>query len=216
MRIARVTLVVCSLLAAQVALAQSRPTAVAPSHAPARAATTAVHAPSRAPVRPRRPAAHRPATTPTVTVPDNDLLRAGATMAQQVLTGVVAPSTVPSAAPTPDAGAAAPLNVPLDDLLAAGLNPARLPGALGPALQSPGTQGLPLAPAQLTQLGQLASQGLSSQQLQSVATALSQGGTPTTPAVLSPAQLGRLTQLAQQGAGLQSLTSALTSMLGAH
>lgn len=211
MRIARVTLVVCSLLAAQVALAQSRPTAVAPSHAPARAAT-AVHAPSRAPVRPRRPAAHRPATTPTVTVPDNDLLRAGATMAQQVLTGVVAPSTVP----TPDAGAAAPLNVPLDDLLAAGLNPARLPGALGPALQSPSTQGLPLAPAQLTQLGQLASQGLSSQQLQSVATALSQGGTPTTPAVLSPAQLGRLTQLAQQGAGLQSLTSALTSMLGAH
>lgn len=205
MRIARVALLGCSLLTAQLALAQSHPTAAAPSHAPAHAAT------ARPPARPRRPAAHRP-VTPTVAAPDNDLLRAGASLAQRVLTGVAAPSTVP----TRDAGAAAPLNVPLADLLAAGLDPSRLPGALGPALQSPGTQGLPLAPAQLTQLGQLASQGLSAQQLQSVATALSQGGTPTSPAVLTPAQITRLTQLSQQGGGLQSLTSALTSMLGTH
>jgi len=79
------------------------------------------------------------------------------------------------------------------------------------AFQQPDAGAANLAPAQLTQLAELARAGLTAEQLQSVAGALTnaRAGQPT----LSPAQLTQLGQLARGGVAPDALQTTATSML---
>ncbi len=70
---------------------------------------------------------------------------------------------------------------------------------------------------QLGQLGQLVSQGLNPQQIQSITNAITSANRSAAPQhpTFSPSELTRLTQMAtQQNAGPSSLQSAAQSMLG--
>lgn len=174
-------------------------TARAPSSAPA--ATTA-RAPSPAPSR-RSPSAREP-----------DL----ATAAAQVLNGVTgvlngAQAPAPSTQRDRDEPAAQPF--PTELLRSAGLDPARLPGVLGPFLRSDAGRRAHLSAPQLRQLGQLARRNLSARQLESVATAFSRAehDEGEEAPVLSTRELNRVAQLAQRGASSASLLRSVGSML---
>lgn len=146
--------------------------------------------------------------SPAPTQPDGPQSPTG--VLQQAVNGVAGALTgaTPGGAPPPGA-----LNVPVSELQQAGLNPAQLPAALGQVLQSPATRGVPLSPMQLAQLAQLANQGVSAPQLQSIATAMSRSSGGIQQGALSPEQLGQVTQMANQGANAAALQTAVTNML---
>lgn len=167
--------------------------------------------------------------TPTAGATASAAVTVTAERAQRAPDGVAAPVAAPAvgAAPQDAFGAATglaqqvlggfggaqsnPLAVPLATLSRAGLTPNNLPTPLDTVLRQPDAGVANLSPAQLTQLAELARQGLSAQQLQSVATGLtSAGGAQPT---LSPAQLSQLGQLARGGTGPEALQSAVSQML---
>jgi len=138
----------------------------------------------------------------------------------------VAPTAprAPSARPTTAAAPTTPtIGAPSLGLPTVAL-PNVMPTAAAPTAAAP-TAAAPTAPTgstapnmeQLGQLGQLVSQGLSPQQIQSVTNAITSANRSAAPQhpTFSPTELTRLTQMAtQQNAGPSSLQSAAQSMLG--
>lgn len=187
--------------------AQQPAPAAAPTAAPAPARTTAAATPrTPAPPPARAPSRRSPSREPDL-----------ANTAAQVLNGVVgvmngaqpAEPNEPQASNAPRDG-----QLPVELLRNAGLDPARLPGLLGPFLRSDAGRANPLSSGQLRQLGRLARRNLNARQLESVATTLSRAGHdeeegPT----LSSRELNRVAQLASQGASSAALRQAVTGML---
>lgn len=144
---------------------------------------------------------------------------------------VVAPAPVPAAptaahAPTAHAPTAAhaPAAANAPPTLAL---PNVLPGVVMPTVPTQGNSTATPTPAptantapsmeQLGQIGQLVSQGLNAQQIQSITNAITSANRTEAPdhPTFSPAELTRLTQMATQGgAGPSALQSAAQSMLG--
>lgn len=193
--------------------AQRATTATAPA-APSAPAATAARAPSSAPAATTARAPSPAPSRRSPAAPEPDL----ATAAAQVLNGVTgvlngAQAPAPSAQRDRDEPAAQPF--PTELLRSAGLDPARLPGVLGPFLRSDAGRRAQLSAPQLRQLGQLARRNLSARQLESVATAFSRAehDEGEEAPVLSTRELNRVAQLAQRGASSASLLRSVSSML---
>jgi hypothetical protein len=146
-----------------------------------------------------------------------------ATTAAQVLNGVLGngdTSASPGSArrsPTREPEAEVPA-VPTELLRSAGLDPARLPGLLGPFLRSDQGRRSHLSAPQLRQLGALAQRNLNARQLASVAEAFERAPSASDDQaqegpVLSTRELNRVVGLASQGASAATLARTVTTLL---
>jgi hypothetical protein len=206
------------MLPALLALVLSAPSLVsAQTPAPTAArAPAAAPPPSAAPARPTAsPAPRAPARSPSRAQPD--LVQT----ATQVLQGVLQEGG------DNDGGAArAPQNrhrrdneLPTDLLERAGLDPRRLPGALGPALRADPSGTERLSPTQLQQLARLARRNATLRQLRSVTEAYLRAGRSDAAddaeshPVLSATELSRVVTRATGGASPVSLGRLVTTLL---
>lgn len=210
------------MLPALLALFLAAPTAaLAQAPAPA-AARTPAPAPTPAPpsAAPARPAAPRataqaPSRSPSRAQPD--LMQA----ATQVLQGVLQGGEAPEGAARPPAARTRRENeLPTELLERAGLDPRRLPGALGLALRADPTGTERLSPTQLQQLARLARRNATLRQLRSVTDAYLRAGRSDAAEeseshpVLSATELSRVVTRATGGASPVSLGRLVTSLLG--
>jgi hypothetical protein len=213
------------MLPALLALALVTPTAVlaqTPAPTAARApAPTAARAPTPAPpsaasTRPAAPRAPAPAPSRSPARAEPDLVQT----ATQVLQGVLQDGeSDDAAARAPRARPRGENELPTDLLERAGLDPRRLPGALGPALRADPTGTERLSPTQLQQLARLARRNATLRQLRSVTDAYLRAGrsdaaeeTESHP-VLSATELSRVVTRATGGASPVSLGRLVTSLL---
>lgn len=193
------TLIAAPVFAQQPTASPATPAATAPRPPPPQRATSAPPQPSRS------PAARRPRSAE----PEPDLLQT----ATQVLNGVLQPE--PEAPPP---GRTGPRSESDDNLRAAGLDPARLPGALGPLLRANPAHATQLRPGQLRQLARLARGRMNLDQLRSVSDAFlraesqdaeRENGGP----VLSPRELGQVLRRASAGSSPSSLQRLVSAYL---
>lgn len=213
------------MLPALLALCLAAPTAAwaqTPAPAAARAPAPApAPPPSAAPARPSAPRAPAPAPASTSTRSPSRAQPDLVQTATQVLQGVLQGGEADDAAPrAPRARPRRESELPTDLLERAGLDPRRLPGAMGPALRADPSGTERLSPTQLQQLARLARRNATLRQLRSVADAyLRAGRTDTTEEseahpVLSATELSRVVTRATGGASPVSLGRLVTSLLG--
>ena len=218
------------MLPALLALALAAPAAAlaqTPAPTAARApAPTAVRAPTAAPTaaptpavaaRPSAPRAPAPAPSRSPTRAEPDLVQTASQVLQGVLQGGEADE---GAARAPGARSRDDNQLPTDLLERAGLDPRRLPGALGPALRADPAGTERLSPTQLQQLARLARRNATLRQLRSVTDAYLRAGRSDAAEeseshpVLSATELSQVVTRATGGASPVSLGRLVTSLLG--
>lgn len=205
-----------ALAAPTAALAQTpAPTAArAPAPTAARAPTPAP--PSAASARPSAPHAPAPAPSRSPARAEPDLVQTASQVLQDVLRGGVSDDT---AARAPGARSRDDNQLPTDLLERAGLDPRRLPGALGPALRADPAGTERLSPTQLQQLARLARRNATLRQLRSVTDAYLRAGRSDAAEeseshpVLSATELSQVVTRATGGASPVSLGRLVTSLL---
>lgn len=190
------------------ARASAAPATPPPSpNAPARAPSPPVRTPAPPVTAPPRASARPSHGNPA----EPDLVQA----ASQVLQGVLQGGTAPREEPPARRGN----ELPTELLRSAGLDPARLPGALGPMLRADPARADRLSPAQLRQLARLARRNATLRQLGAVADSFlraerteTPGAEPSHP-VLSGNELERVLSRAVGGATPDSLGRLVSSLL---
>lgn len=192
------------------------PTAVrAPTPVPSPAPTVAP--PSAAPARPTAPRATAPAPSRSPSRAQPDLVQTATQVLQGVLQGG---EDDEGAARAPRARPRRENELPTELLERAGLDPRRLPGALGPALRADPSGAERLSPTQLQQLERLARRNATLRQLRSVTDAYLRAGRSdateesASHPVLSATELSRVVTRASGGASPVSLGRLVTSLLG--